>query len=49
MIAHHQGGIHMAEYAAQHAAVGTVRDLAKSMVEGQQGEIAEMQQLANGG
>jgi uncharacterized protein (DUF305 family) len=49
MIAHHQGGIHMAEYAAQHAGVGTVRALAKSMVEGQQGEIAEMQQLANGG
>jgi uncharacterized protein (DUF305 family) len=49
MIAHHQGGIHMAQYADQHADVGTVRNLAESMVEGQQSEIVEMQQLLNGG
>jgi uncharacterized protein (DUF305 family) len=45
MIAHHQGGLHMAEYAAEHAGVGKVRALATSMLDGQRSEITEMQQL----
>jgi uncharacterized protein (DUF305 family) len=43
MIAHHQGGIHMAQYAAQHANEAAVRGLAARMVTGQQGEILELQ------
>jgi uncharacterized protein (DUF305 family) len=43
MIAHHQGGIHMAQYAAEHAARADVRDLASRMVSGQQGDIVELQ------
>ncbi len=45
MIAHHQGGIHMAEYAADHADVGSVRDLARLMADGQAEEITELQAL----
>ena len=45
MIAHHQGGIHMAEYAAAHAKEPRVRQLATSMVKGQTDEIAELQQI----
>jgi uncharacterized protein (DUF305 family) len=45
MIAHHQGGIHMAEYAADHAGVGSVRDLARLMADGQAEEITELQGL----
>jgi uncharacterized protein (DUF305 family) len=45
MIAHHQGGIHMAEYAAAHAATSEVVDLAASMVSGQREENIEMQGL----
>lgn len=43
MIAHHQGGIHMAQYAAEHAARADVRALASRMVSGQQGDIVELQ------
>jgi uncharacterized protein (DUF305 family) len=43
MIDHHEGGIHMAQYAAQHASEARVRQLAESMVTGQQGEITELQ------
>ena len=32
MIRHHQGGLEMAEYAAEHADVPAVRDLARSIV-----------------
>jgi uncharacterized protein (DUF305 family) len=42
MIAHHQGGIHMADYAAHHAARADVRDLAARMVSGQKGDIVEL-------
>jgi uncharacterized protein (DUF305 family) len=43
MIAHHEGGIHMADYAAQHAARADVRGLAARMVTGQKGDIVELQ------
>ena len=43
MIAHHEAGITMAQYAADHAADGSVRALARSMVTGQRGEIVELQ------
>jgi uncharacterized protein (DUF305 family) len=48
MVAHHQGGIHMASYAAQHANVSEVRAMAASMVTGQQEEIAELRGLIGG-
>jgi uncharacterized protein (DUF305 family) len=45
MVAHHQGGIHMADDAAQHANESSVRDLARQISGGQAEEITEMQQL----
>jgi uncharacterized protein (DUF305 family) len=45
MVAHHQGGIHMADHAAQHANESSVRDLARQISGGQAEEITEMQQL----
>jgi uncharacterized protein (DUF305 family) len=45
MIAHHQGGIHMAEYAVAHANTGEVRAFAKGMISGQRDEIVEMQKI----
>ncbi|MGZ4701101.1 MAG: DUF305 domain-containing protein [Ilumatobacteraceae bacterium] len=48
MIAHHQGGIHMAQYAVDHANVPEVRRFATSMVAGQTGEINEMRALVGG-
>lgn len=48
MIAHHQGGIHMAEYAAEHAATNEVTAMAKAMVSNQREEIAELQRLQAG-
>jgi uncharacterized protein (DUF305 family) len=45
MVAHHQGGLHMAEHAADHAGTTEVRRLAASMVIGQTNEIEEMQTL----
>ena len=45
MVAHHQGGIHMAEHAAEFAGTDEVRKMAASIVEGQQAEITELQQL----
>jgi uncharacterized protein (DUF305 family) len=45
MTAHHQGGIHMAQYALTHANVIEVRRFADSMIVGQTGEISEMQAL----
>jgi uncharacterized protein (DUF305 family) len=48
MIAHHQGGIHMAQFAAEHAAEKEVRDFAKSMISGQQSEIYELQKILGG-
>ena len=45
MIHHHQGGLPMAQYAAQHAEEPYVRNLANSMIIAQSGEIVEMEQL----
>ncbi|HEY0448448.1 DUF305 domain-containing protein [Actinophytocola sp.] len=38
MLRHHQGGLEMAEYGAQHASKGYVRNLATKIVESQQAE-----------
>jgi uncharacterized protein (DUF305 family) len=43
MIAHHDGGVHMAEHAAEHAGTDDVRELAAAMAAGQRGEIVELQ------
>lgn len=48
MVAHHEGGIHMASYAADHANVSEVRAMARSMVTGQQEEITELRGLIAG-
>jgi len=45
MIAHHEGGIHMAEYAAEHANVEEVRNMAASIADSQRHEIAEIEGL----
>ena len=45
MIAHHEGGVHMAEHVAMHGANDEVVALANSMVSSQQGEINEMKML----
>ena len=45
MSAHHQGGIHMANFAATEAGVAEVRAMAESLAESQAGEIAELQGL----
>lgn len=45
MIRHHEGGIDMARYAAEHAEVQQVRDLAQGMVEIQEYEIDVMNDL----
>jgi uncharacterized protein (DUF305 family) len=44
MIAHHEGGVHMAEQAVEDADLAKVRSLAGSIVAGQRGEIVELQQ-----
>jgi uncharacterized protein (DUF305 family) len=47
MIAHHKGGVHMAEHAAMHGTNDEVRLMAESMVKAQTGEIADLEkQLA---
>jgi uncharacterized protein (DUF305 family) len=43
MKAHHEGGIHMAEYASGNAKNGEVRAMASAIATSQQEEIAEMQ------
>ena len=45
MTAHHEGGIHMAQYALDHANEIEVRRFAYSMISGQTGEINEMRAL----
>lgn len=45
MIAHHQAGIHMAEYEVDHGNNAEAKDMARSMVVGQQGEIAELNRM----
>jgi uncharacterized protein (DUF305 family) len=42
MIEHHAGGIHMAEFAEEHARLGDVRELARSMAANQEMEIGEL-------
>ena len=48
MIAHHEGGIHMAEYVIDHGASPDVRRMAESMVKGQTAEVAELKALLDG-
>ena len=45
MLRHHQGGLEMATYAADHAAVPAVRALAKSIATSQTGESALMKSM----
>lgn len=45
MIAHHEGGIDMAEYAVEHARNPEVTALAKAMIKAQTGEVAELKRL----
>ena len=42
MLDHHLGGVHMAEYAADHVSEPAVRVLAQSMVKSQQSDINEL-------
>jgi uncharacterized protein (DUF305 family) len=46
MIAHHLGGIHMAEYAAKNAKHSEVKKMAAAMVREQAGEINELRAIA---
>lgn len=46
MIDHHRGGVHMAEYAAEHASDPRVRSLAERIVQQQTGEIADFERAA---
>jgi uncharacterized protein (DUF305 family) len=45
MIDHHRGGVHMAEYAAEHADDGRVREIAGIMARNQAIEVVEYQQV----
>ncbi len=45
MIRHHEGGLPMAQYAAQNAADSYVRDLASRMVTAQSAEVVTMEQM----
>ena len=45
MTAHHEGGVHMAEFAESEADNSQVRQMAAGVVAGQRGEIAELQGL----
>lgn len=45
MIRHHQGGLPMAQYAADHAHTPYVRTIAKAMITVQSNEIVQMEQL----
>jgi len=49
MVAHHEGGIHMAQYAGDHAGTGRVRALAKAAVRNQTEEIAEIKKTLQTG
>jgi uncharacterized protein (DUF305 family) len=42
MIRHHQGGIHMAEFAATDAETSNIRNFARGMAAGQRSEIGEI-------
>jgi uncharacterized protein (DUF305 family) len=45
MIRHHQGGLPMAQYGAEHAKEPYIRNLAQKMVQAQSNEIVQMEQL----
>lgn len=45
MIAHHQGGLHMAEYARDHAANAEVRALCNAIISAQTSEIGELKKI----
>ena len=45
MVAHHEAGIHMADFAATNAATSEVRAMADASSHTQQGEIAELKKL----
>jgi uncharacterized protein (DUF305 family) len=45
MLRHHQGGLAMAQYAADHAGVGYVRNLASKIVSAQQAEVTLMTRM----
>ena len=45
MVAHHQGGLHMAQYALEHANMIEVRRFAYAMITGQTDEINEMRAI----
>lgn len=45
MLRHHEGGVHMAEYAAEHATDPALRDLASQIVVKQRNEINDITQL----
>ncbi|HEX6312239.1 MAG TPA: DUF305 domain-containing protein [Acidimicrobiia bacterium] len=45
MIPHHLGGIHMADYAADHAGTARVRELAGQMVQSQGIEVEELDRI----
>jgi uncharacterized protein (DUF305 family) len=47
MIAHHRGGVDMAQYALENADNEAVRSFAQSMIRGQSAEIAELQAVAD--
>ena len=47
MIAHHRGGVDMAEYAVDNAENDAVRSFAESMIRGQSAEITELQAVAD--
>lgn len=48
MSAHHEGGAHMADAAAQRAATAEVRTMARQMADNQREEILEMAQILKG-
>jgi uncharacterized protein (DUF305 family) len=45
MLRHHEGGVEMAEYAAEHASKGYVRNLADKIVKSQSAETSMMKEL----
>lgn len=47
MVTHHEGGIHMAEYAVEHAESSEVTAMAASMAESQGHEIDELERLVD--
>jgi len=46
MIAHHEGGLHMAEYARDNGRNDEVDKMARAMIKAQRGEIIELRKLA---